>query len=1580
MFKKLQKLLASLLIVIILFPSVCFAQASQSGGGSATSQSTPGALATGAHPLGSYGGSSFDQVNLFNGNLSMSFPLAALGGRAGSGAGISLSYNSKIWRVQERRITNQLAEGLYYVPEYDHWDKERPILAPGWSFHVGRMMGRRSSYREGQTTYTLTTLTFSSPDGTEYNFRDDITDGQPLTASVIGDNQSRGKRFHTADGTAAIFVSDVEIKDKLQANGPYQPFAVDGVVVLRNGTRFVLSRGKVKEQHDSNGNIVRYSYQGSRLTQITDTLGRQINIQYVEANPNPTNQELFNINITSPGFNNSTRTTTIKFAPLANSLIGQGGSYTQAEVLKTYVNRPGIPNSGLFPDLDPPSSSNDFFNPNVIKEVTLPSGHKWNFRYNSYGEVVLVETPNLGAIEYRMEQSSGPVIAGSPNRQEIFRRISTRRIWPKAADRLAYLPPESKSTYSDPSLTDSNNIPLPVRQRTFSGENTRVASTNHYYSYSPLQNFTPGTGVPPKTGYSPWLEGKEIKTEELTLDTEQPKRVTEYTWEQRAGVSWIAGANKTFLAQPENDPRIKETTVRYLDSGQVFRTSVEYQDNIFINGVGPIGFNNVIGESVFDGNNLLRKTTRTFVTDPEYLKYTDDPNDKNIVINPHLVSLVKTESIFNPNNIEETRVEYEYDNYTRDVLLNRNFNIPTTRNPNFGFTFIKRGNLTAVTAGLGTFQTDRTTIFTQYDIAGNAVKATGPKSNQIVRTDYDSQHFAFPIANRQSIPEFFQEFKTESTYDVSTGLVTSSKDLNNQVTNYFYQDPHLLDRLTKVQRPLGSGETRYTYSAPGTYPAFIQADTSLDSGRDLSVISYVDGFLKPLQQTSKDVNNDFVSVETTYDGLGRVKKATNPHRLAASSTTDGYTTTSYDELGRISTVTTFDASNISTGTVTSTYSGTTITVTDQADKQRRSKVDALGRLTEVIEPTSNGFLSQSTTYNYDARGNLKQVNQGLQTRTFAYDSLSRLLSSTTPETGLNGSGTTSYQYDIASNLTKRTDPRGIITTYTYDTLNRLLIKDYSDTTPDATYFYDGNVPSGLAPPNFIPQFSMGRLTAVVTAATTRQEPTGLFHVYDNVGRVSKSVQLLDSRYYTTNTQYNLASLSTSHTYPSGRNVTHSYNIAGQLTDVLTNNSAISQQATYTPAGAIESHKLGNNLLHQVKYNSRLQPTQITLGTFPNIDSKWKIEYNYALYNAQNLINSTSAPFVSSNQSQNNGNIGYIRITPGLGNNPIEQFFAYDELNRLKVAKEFITPISRTSTSTSTSTSFTDYSFSPSPIYDIDNLSPFSYSPSSFFSSIDYSRANSVSSDGSNINSDFSVMSNELSSVFLAPITIANWSESYTYDRYGNRTQVDGTNSQSLSISSTTNRIISAGYTYDNAGNLTADPSGKIYTYDAENRLINVFFNPQGPVLQPESNYFYDANGWRVKKTSVLGTTRFVYNQDGSLLAEYDGGLNIPPVTSPTKENIYAPSGLLAVIEAGQTYYLTPDHLGSTRIITNSNGDVITRRDFYPFGQSINNPTDFRSSIPGYFSSSENIRQQFTGYEKDDDSGLDFAQARHMASS
>jgi YD repeat-containing protein len=88
------------------------------------------------------------------------------------------------------------------------------------------------------------------------------------------------------------------------------------------------------------------------------------------------------------------------------------------------------------------------------------------------------------------------------------------------------------------------------------------------------------------------------------------------------------------------------------------------------------------------------------------------------------------------------------------------------------------------------------------------------------------------------------------------------------------------------------------------------------------------------------------------------------------------------------------------------------TVTDQAGKQRRSITNALGQLTRVDEPDANGQLgsttapNQPTYYAYDTLNNLTSVNQGVQTRTFSYNSLSRLLSANNPE-----SGTINYGYD-----------------------------------------------------------------------------------------------------------------------------------------------------------------------------------------------------------------------------------------------------------------------------------------------------------------------------------------------------------------------------------------------------------------------------------------------------------------------------------------------------------------------------------------------------------------------------------------
>src|SRR5262249_39669485 len=111
-----------------------------------------------------------------------------------------------------------------------------------------------------------------------------------------------------------------------------------------------------------------------------------------------------------------------------------------------------------------------------------------------------------------------------------------------------------------------------------------------------------------------------------------------------------------------------------------------------------------------------------------------------------------------------------------------------------------------------------------------------------------------------------------------------------------------------------------------------------------------------------------------------------------------------------------------------------------------------GHLIRVDEPDGSGSLgstaspAQPTSYAYDVFGNLTTVTQGSQTRTFTYDSLSRLRTAVNPE-----SGTISYQYDDNGNLVVKTDARTdpndsnkkVSTHFEYDALNRLTRRWYN---------------------------------------------------------------------------------------------------------------------------------------------------------------------------------------------------------------------------------------------------------------------------------------------------------------------------------------------------------------------------------------------------------------------------------------------------------------------------------------------------------------------------------------------------------
>lgn len=194
-----------------------------------------------------------------------------------------------------------------------------------------------------------------------------------------------------------------------------------------------------------------------------------------------------------------------------------------------------------------------------------------------------------------------------------------------------------------------------------------------------------------------------------------------------------------------------------------------------------------------------------------------------------------------------------------------------------------------------------------------------------------------------------------------------------------------------------------------------------------------------------------------------------------------------------------------------------------------------------------------------------------------------------------------------------------------------------------------------------------------------------------------------------------------------------------------------------------------------------------------------------------------------------------------------------------------------------------------------------------------------------------------------------WTQVYGFDRFGNRNITSGTGQTSLSFSG--NRITTSGYSYDLAGNTIADGSGKTFTYDAENKQKTAVVNGY------TNEYFYDGDGKRVKKVvpSTGETTIFVYDAAGKSIAEY--------------------STIVEPVETAKVAYLTNDHLGSPRINTDALGNVTARHDYHPYGEEIATPQRVGQ---GY--TDDTVRKQFTGYERDDESGLDFAEARMFGSS
>jgi len=131
--------------------------------------------------------------------------------------------------------------------------------------------------------------------------------------------------------------------------------------------------------------------------------------------------------------------------------------------------------------------------------------------------------------------------------------------------------------------------------------------------------------------------------------------------------------------------------------------------------------------------------------------------------------------------------------------------------------------------------------------------------------------------------------------------------------------------------------------------------------------------------------------------------------------------------------------------------------------------------------------------------------------------------------------------------------------------------------------------------------------------------------------------------------------------------------------------------------------------------------------------------------------------------------------------------------------------------------------------------------------------------------------------------------------------------------------------------------------------------------------YYDGNCLRVVKSISGGTTTVSIYSGSQIIAEYDNGA---APSAPSREYIYNPAGgattgLLAMISGGATTYYHQDHL-SVRLTTDAGGSVVTQEGHFPFGEL-------------WYMIGPANKWFFTSYDRDSESGLDYALARYYDS-
>ena len=822
------------------------------------------------------------------------------------------------------------------------------------------------------------------------------------------------------------------------------------------------------------------------------------------------------------------------------------------------------------------------------------------------------------------------------------------------------------------------------------------------------------------------------------------------------------------------------------------------------------------------------------------------------------------------------------------------------------------------------------------------------------------------------------------TYDFNTGQLNNFTDQNSQVSSYIYD---LLGRITSANFP-DFGLTTFTYNDVAL-SAYVERDEKINSSATNQFRINFDGMgrRKQTQLRSDPVGIDYV--DYTYDENGRPYTISNPYR-STSDPTYGLTTHKYDPLGREITVIPPDGT-ATTNNVQTQYCGAYTLVTDQSKHWRRSSGDGLGRLVEVDEPNSptatvnvcpgSGEPIYATTYAYDGLNDLKSVVQnGSRNRSFTYDSFKRLTSSTNPE-----AGTVSYAYDSVGNVLTKTDARGTSGYYYYDALNRLIAKRFSDSTPSAYYLFDGAVPTSTT-------------TATVSNVTISGAEQSFLQdcpkppcqtTYDSgtititFGEYSKSVTfqhgsnptLLASNFatafnsagspvtatssagvitftaflpgafgnsgpgikYVGNDPSDFPSPSFSVVNSGGTTGTGTCAAAGIT---ISSANAIGRRSAMCDAGGGEAWSfdaMGRELSEQRNTSGVVKNTSYTYnvdGSLATLTYPTGRTVTYAVNSASQPLSAidtaNSINYATAASYAPQGSLAALTLGSGGSFTGLQLNDSYN--NRLQ-------PTEIKAWSTAGVAMDLVYGFVDANSNNNGNVVQISNSK-------DGTRSQAFTYD----------QLNRIGTAKTSSTTGANcWSYTYGYDAWANllsSSPIGGYTCTQSNLSlgvNTKNQITNTGFTYDASGNVLTDGVTS-YAWDAESQIKTA----------AGVGYTYDGDGNRLKKSSGK---IYWYGAGSEVLDESDASGNV------TDEYVFFGGKRIAhhVITGNSIYYYAEDFLGTSRVITTSNGTVCYEADFQPFGGE--NPPITNTCPQNY---------KFTGKERDAETGNDNFGARYFS--